>query len=283
MPKVAVKGTALRYEILGSGDPVILTPGGRMSMDVPGLRPLAERLAERMSVILWDRPNSGGSDFNFSGRTESDMAADHMAGLIKELGLGPAVIAGGSAGSRVSVLCASHHPEVVKGLVAWMISGGLYGTSHLGHYVHPFIAEALTNGMEGVARMREWNENFALNSGGRDQLLAMNAQEFIDVMLRWMLAYIPNPDQPLPGVPKQEIASIKAPTLIFSNGKEDLSHPPEASDALHGLIEQSVLTKPPWGENEFIEARRRMHCGEGHIFDRWHLLAPQILSFTNAI
>lgn len=283
MPKVTVDGTTLRYEILGSGDPVILTPGGRMSMDVPGLRPLAERLAERMTVILWDRPNTGGSDFNFSGRTESAMSSDHMAGLIKHLDVGPTVIAGGSSGSRVSILCASRHPEVAKRVVVWMMSGGLFGTTVLGHYVHPFVNEALVGGMESVAKMPQWAENLAANPSGRDQLLAMNTEEFIEVMLRWMLAYIPHPDEPLPGVSNDEIAAVKAPTLIFANGKGDLYHPYETSVAVYEQIEGAVLAKPPWGDNEFLEARRRMFQGEGHMFDRWHLLAPEILEFATEV
>lgn len=45
MPSVEVNGGAVVYEILGdTGDLVVLTPGGRFSKDVPGLRPLGERL-----------------------------------------------------------------------------------------------------------------------------------------------------------------------------------------------------------------------------------------------
>jgi len=280
MPKVTVEGTALRYEILGSGEPVILTPGGRMSMDIPGLRPLGERLAEHMTVVLWDRPNTGGSDFNFSGETESAMAADYMAGLIKALDLGPTLIAGGSAGSRVSVLCASRHPEVVRKLVVWMMSGGLFGTTYLGHYIHPYVAEALVNGMEGVAKLPQWAENLELNPAGRDQLLALDTDEFIKVMLRWLLAYIPRPDEPLPGVPNEVLSAIKAPTLIFANGKGDLYHPYETSVAVHEQIKGSVLTAPPWGDAEFFEAARRRQEGTGSLFDRWYLLAPEILKFA---
>ena len=283
MPKVTVDGTALRYEILGSGDPVILTPGGRMSLDIPGLRPLGERLAERMTVVLWDRPNTGGSDFNFSGETESAMVADHLAGLIKALDLGPTVIAGGSAGSRVSVLCAGRHPEVVKNLVVWMMSGGLFGTTVLAHYVHPLISEAMVAGMEGVANLPEWAENLALNPAGRDQLLALDTDDFISVMLRWMLAYIPRPDEPLPGVSNDLLAAIKAPTLIFANGNEDLYHPYEVSVAVHEQIDGSRLVAPPWGEAEFVEASRRRRAGTGDLFDGWHLLAPGILDFVSEV
>ena len=52
----------------------------------------------------------------FTGTSESAMQADVLAGLLTQLGMTPAVIAGGSGGSRVSLLTAARHPEVAAGL-----------------------------------------------------------------------------------------------------------------------------------------------------------------------
>ena len=46
MPALDINGGQIAYELLGEGDPLVLTPGGRFSMEYPGLRPLAEKLAE---------------------------------------------------------------------------------------------------------------------------------------------------------------------------------------------------------------------------------------------
>ena len=81
-----IRGGRVVYEILGpeSGDPIVLTPGGRFSKDVPGLRPLAEKLAEGgMRVLLWDRPNCGASDVQFWGQSESHMRAQTLAELLR--------------------------------------------------------------------------------------------------------------------------------------------------------------------------------------------------------
>lgn len=67
MPRIPVDGVEIHYRILGDGPPLVLTPGGRFPLDVPGLRPLAEALAERYTVLLWDRPNTGGSDVRSGG------------------------------------------------------------------------------------------------------------------------------------------------------------------------------------------------------------------------
>lgn len=65
--RIEINGGNVVYEILGtaqdSADTVVLTPGGRFSKDIPGLRPLAEKLVEGgYRVVLWDRPNCGKSD-----------------------------------------------------------------------------------------------------------------------------------------------------------------------------------------------------------------------------
>ena len=95
---VEINGGNVVYEILGdTGELIVLTPGGRFSKDIPGLRPLAEALVEGgYRVLLWDRPNCGKSDVAFYGQSESHMRAETLATLITELGLGPCVIAGGS-------------------------------------------------------------------------------------------------------------------------------------------------------------------------------------------
>ena len=106
MPAVTVNGGKVVYEILGdSGDLIVLTPGGRYSKEIPGLRPLAEGLvAGGYRALLWDRPNCGASDVQFYGQTESHMRAETLHGLLTELGTGPVILAGGSGGARDSML-----------------------------------------------------------------------------------------------------------------------------------------------------------------------------------
>ena len=59
-----INGGNVVHEILGeAGELVVLTPGGRFSKDIEGLRPLAEELVRGgKRVLLWDRPNTGASD-----------------------------------------------------------------------------------------------------------------------------------------------------------------------------------------------------------------------------
>src|ERR1700752_3068356 len=152
------------YEILGtSGDYIALTPGGRFSKDIPGVRPLAEALVEGgYRVLLWDRPNCGKSDVQFYGQSESHMRAETLHKLITSLDIGPCIIAGGSGGARDSMLTTMLYPEIVKKLVVWNIVGGVYGSFVLGgHYVVPSILAARGAGINGLLHVGEWEGRIA--------------------------------------------------------------------------------------------------------------------------
>ena len=121
MPIANVNGLSLAYELIGEGQPWVITPGGRFTKESPGVRQLAEVLAEQGNrVLIWDRPNCGASDVCFEGSSESAMQADALAGLLTHLDMTPAVIAGGSGGARVSLLTA---PAIPRPRPAWP-SGG---------------------------------------------------------------------------------------------------------------------------------------------------------------
>ena len=125
MPRAEIDGIGIDYELIGTGRAVSITPGGRFSKDDPGVRELAQALAAGgLRALIWDRPNCGASDLAFRGDSESDLNADILAGLIRKLDLGPTILAGGSAGSRVSLRAATRHPGTAAGLFLWWITGG---------------------------------------------------------------------------------------------------------------------------------------------------------------
>ncbi len=282
MPSMDINGGRIVYELLGEGDPLVLTPGGRFSMEYPGVRPLAEKLAAQYQVLLWDRPNTGKSDVKFTGASESQMHADDLAALLQALGLAPAVLVGGSAGSRLSLVTALRHPDVVSRLVVWWMSGGVFGTMYLAmNYILPVIAAALVGGMPAVVDLPQWDDTLAANPSNRERLLAMDTQEFIDIQKRWLNAYIPMPEAPVPGIKEEELAALSLPTLIFRGGKGDEYHPEFLSLELHRLIPGSELVDPPWGEDEWNRVKRLTVAGKGNFFDEWPRLAPTILEFLS--
>ncbi|MGW5752184.1 alpha/beta fold hydrolase [Nocardia rhamnosiphila] len=288
MPAVTVNGGKVVYELLGAaGDLIVLTPGGRYSKDIPGLRPLAEALvAGGYRVLLWDRPNCGASDIQFFGQTESHMRAETLAGLLAELDTGPVILAGGSGGARDSMLTTMLYPDLVTDLVLWNIVGGVYGTFNLGaYYVLPSLQAVRGLGVEGLPRMREWRERIAENPDNEQRLRSLDPGEFVKLSLRWLNAYVPKPGQTIPGVDDEMFERIRVPTLIIRGGAHDLDHPKRTSLEVSCLIEGSTLIDPPWPEDAWeraMEDRAQGRVQQYNMFDTWVLAAPQILKFLGA-
>lgn len=285
---IEINGGNVVYEILGKqGDFIALTPGGRFSKDIPGLRPLAQALVKGgYRVLLWDRPNCGKSDVQFYGQSESHMRAETLQALITKLGIGPCVLAGGSGGARDSMLTAMLYPDLVTKLVAWNIVGGVYGSFVLGsYYIVPSILAVRGAGMKAVAHIDEWKERSLENPVNTDRLLAQDPDEFLKLMLRWLNAFVPKPGQTIPGVEDEMFDNIKVPTLIIRGGENDLDHPKRTSLEVSCLIKGSKLIDPPWPEDAWERAGEARASGKAkrfNMFDTWAQAAPAILEFLKS-
>jgi pimeloyl-ACP methyl ester carboxylesterase len=277
-----INGTGLAYDLIGTGArTAVITPGGRFSKDTPGVRALSEKLADRgFRVLIWDRPNCGASDLSFTGESESLIHADALAGLLRALDLAPALVVGGSAGSRVSLLTAIRHPDVVERLFVLWISGGAVGLAALAfHYCHESLAAASLGGMEAVAALPAWQEQLTRNPRNREILLAQDVAAFVETMKQWAKGYFPMDDSPVPGLVPSELAKLRMPVMVLRSGESDYHHPRETSETVHRMIPGSRIAEPPWGDREWIERLQASARGEG-LFVRWPLLAPQILQFA---
>jgi 2-hydroxy-6-oxonona-2,4-dienedioate hydrolase len=285
MPAIDVNGGAVEYEFLGDvGAPVVVvTPGGRFSKDVPGFRRFAEALAGGgLRVLLWDRPNTGQSDIQLYGPTESHMRAETLRGLLSALDVAPCVIAGGSGGARDSMLTVMLYPELATRLVLWAIVGGVYGTVSLSHNVLPSIQVLRSTGMEGLLDTQPWKELIKVNPRNRDRLVAIGADEIERVMLRWLNAFIPKAGQTIPGVDDEMFERIKVPTLIIRNGAKDINHPKRTTLEVSCLIEGSKLIEPRWPEDAWEREVKLRVKGQANIFDYWLQGAPDIVEFIRA-
>ncbi len=284
--KIEINGGNVVYEILGeTGEFIALTPGGRFSKDIPGLRPLAEALvAGGYRVLLWDRPNCGASDVQFYGYSESHMRAETLMQLITKLDIGPCIIAGGSGGARDSILTTILYPELVTKLVVWNIVGGVYGSFVLGgHYIVPSILAVRGAGIGGLLHVGEWKERIEESPANLDRIRGLDADEFLKVMLRWLNAFVPKPGQTIPGVEDGLFDDIKVPTLIIRGGENDWDHPKRTSLEVSCLIKDSELIDPPWPEDAWERAGEKFAASGGKnfcLFDTWVQAAPAILEFV---
>lgn len=284
MARATVNGLSISYEVIGQGRPWAITPGGRFTKDDPGVRELAEALARGGNqVLIWDRPNCGESDVCFTGSSESAMQADTLAALLEHLDMTPAVIAGGSGGSRISMLTAGRHRDAAAGLAIWWISGGVFGLMSLGvHYCGQSLLAAWQGGMDDVVALPEWEETLRRNPSNRQRFLDQDRQEFISTMERWMVAYCPCGDDLVPGLPDADARALDVPTLVFRSGESDAFHTRAMSEAVAAALPNARLVEPPWGDREWIE-RGAEREQTGGLFVRWPLLAPTLQDWADEV
>jgi pimeloyl-ACP methyl ester carboxylesterase len=189
---------------------------------------------------------------------------------------------GGSGGARVSMLAAAKHPDVARGLAIVWISGGVFGLFTLAmHYCAPSLQKAWAEGMEAVAALPEWAEVQERNPRNRQRILDQDRGAFIATMERWMRAYYPHEGELVPGLPRELAERIAVPTLVFRSGASDAYHTRATSEAVAQMIPGAQLVEPPWPDTEWNDGtRRRAEGAQTGAFERWPLLAPQLLDWA---
>ena len=95
-----------------------------------------------------------------------------------------------------------------------------------------------------------------------------------------MVAYCPDGDSTVPGLPDALCAALDVPTLVFRSGTDRSHHTRATSEHLAALIPGARLVEPPWGDDEWNERGAAARNGTGHLFERWPLLVPQLLEFA---
>jgi pimeloyl-ACP methyl ester carboxylesterase len=287
--EIEINGGIVVHEFVGpeDGEVVVVTPGGRFSKDFGGVHELAYALAAGgKRVLLWDRPNCGKSDVQLYGRSESHMRAETLGLLLKKLGIEQVVATGGSGGARDTIIFTLLWPELVRKMALWTIVGGTYSTMALAHvYCMTELRTVRTKGIEGILELESqaggWSELVAANPRNRDRLLSVGSEEFERVINRWLDAFIPKPNEPIPGVPDWEFEQIKVPTLIVRGGERDFDHPKRTSMEIHSLIKGSRLIEPPWPEDAWERGAEMRLAGTGDLFWFWEQAAPALLEFMD--
>jgi pimeloyl-ACP methyl ester carboxylesterase len=111
---VRVNNVELCFELAGSGAPLVLVHGSWG--DHHNWDSVVPALAEAFSVLVYDRRGHSASE-RPAGQGSVFEDADDLAGLIDELGLAPAHVAGNSFGAAITLRAAIRHPEVFRSLI----------------------------------------------------------------------------------------------------------------------------------------------------------------------
>lgn len=287
MPRITVNGISVAYELIGSGrNAITITPGGRFSKDTPGVRQLAEALAEEgFRVLIWDRPNCGESDISFDAECESFQNADTLSGLIRALELGKALVYGASGGSREALLTAIRHPDAVAGVFCQWLSGGGIGIATLpnAYNANPCMMAGI-GGMEAVAALPDFKDQIARNPSNRDRLLAWDAEKFGQKMRDWADWFFCEPGQPISCTRAGDLEGIAVPVVILRSGKSDMHHTRETSEKVAAMIPGAQLQEPPWGDREWIERLGATFTDPTRgLFESMPMLVPQIKALAGKV
>jgi pimeloyl-ACP methyl ester carboxylesterase len=160
MPTASIDGISTRYEVVGSGPPLLMyAPGGFdatlekwSTQGVYAKIKLMDHLPKHFSCIVFDRRECGQS----GGRLEHLTWAHYVAqgkGLLDHLGIERAHIMGGCMGCCPVAAFGVMHPQMTLSMILyWPVGGAKYRLSS-----HQRFAEHLgfvqQNGLEAVVKL----------------------------------------------------------------------------------------------------------------------------------
>jgi pimeloyl-ACP methyl ester carboxylesterase len=153
MPRARKTASGLEtyYEVSGSGSPIVVIPGGLMTIKQMG--GLVAAFTKTREVIAIE-PQAHGRTADIDRPMTYEDMADDVATLIAELGLGRADVCGFSVGAGIALQAAIRHPGSVRKLA--FLSGVFKGD---GEY----------------AEIRAFESTFAADS----PMLAMNREAYV--------------------------------------------------------------------------------------------------------
>ena len=273
MPTAVVDGIATRYEVTGSGPPLLMySPGGFDSrlenwadLGVYRRTGILRQLARRYSCVTFDRRESGLS----GGRVERIGWPQYVAqgaGLLRHLGVGRAFLMGGCVGCSAVLALAVAYPEMARGMVLYSPAGGpRYRLTQHGRFAdHAAFVRA--EGLDAVValaqstslsftndpRVGPWVTAIRTNHDFATTYVAWDVASYL-LTLNAMARLLYDRDT-VPGAEPEDLMRLDVPALIVPG--QDASHATSAARYLEECLpraeywdvpvaEQTELTAPP--------------------------------------
>jgi pimeloyl-ACP methyl ester carboxylesterase len=253
MPVAVVDSIATRYEVVGSGPPLVLfAPGGFdatiekwTSLGVYAKTQPVSHLSQHFTCVLFDRRECGQS----GGRVERldwSSYVKQAVGLMDHLKIERAHLMGGCLGCAPALATAIAKPERTLSLVEWWPVGGAnYRTRAHGRFAthHDFVRASGLNGVVDLVRAE--GKSFGEDPrGGPWASVIRNDESFADGFLQQDIeVYLATNDaipntlfdrDTAPGATPEQLAALRVPTLVIP-GNDDL-HATVAADYLADAI-----------------------------------------------
>jgi pimeloyl-ACP methyl ester carboxylesterase len=265
VPSVSIDGIATRYEVAGSGPPLLMfSPGGFnaavenwVSFGIYARLHLLGHLTERYTCITFDRRESGRS----GGRVQRVGWGDYVAqatGLLDHLSLERAHLMGGCIGCSSVAALAVSAPERVSSMVLYSPAGGpRYRIMQQGRFAQ-HLAFADEHGLEQVValatgtdrtfaqdpRVGPWvsvirgDRAFAEAYGRCD---AERYRTIVGAMARLLFDR-----DTVPGAEPEDLMALDIPALVVPG--QDASHATSAARYLEECLPQAQYWDVPVAE-----------------------------------
>lgn len=276
MAEAHVRGVIINYEVVGKSGPwIALTPGSRRSY--VELRGLAGALAlSGYRVLLHDRRNCGASGVAFDGSgSEHEVWADDLYELARQLGAAPMFVGGSSAGARLAILFALRHPEALRGLLLWRLTGGQHAVDRLAeNYYGMFIKIARAGGMQAICESEHFAACIKARPENRERILDTDREEFIKVMTYWRECFLQSATLPIVGATEAQLRGIAVPVCMIAGN--DVIHTPVTARKAASLVPNSEL------HDDVVEKRSDDNLREDWDPKEWRDQEPRMVEIFSA-
>ena len=284
MPTAVVDGITTRYEVTGSGPPLLMFSPGGFDSTLESWRTVGiyrrldvlAQLSAAYTCITFDRRESGRS----GGRVQRISWTDYIAqgrGLLDHLGIERAHLMGGCVGCSTVAAFGVAHPERVASMVLFSPAGGVQYRlkQHARFAAHLAFVE--TAGLAGVAdlvrssdagftadpRVGPWNSVLRTDPDFAAGYVRLDPARYA-VTVSGMVRLMFDRDT-VPGAEPEDLLGCEIPALIVPG--QDSSHAPSAARYLQEclpraeywdvpVVEQTAETAPP-RVLEFLAADRK--------------------------
>ena len=253
VPTALADGIPTRYEVAGSGPPLLMfSPGGFDStleswrtVGVYRRLALLEQLTSRYTCITFDRRESGRS----GGRVERLSWSHYVAqaiGLLDHLGIERAHLMGGCVGCSTAAAMAVAHPDRVRSMVLYSPAGGVKYRMRQHDRFARHLAHVQARGVDGVValvretdagfsadpRVGPWNSVIRADPAFADAYAKQDVDRYALVV--GGTARLMFDRDTVPGAEPEDLLLLDVPALIVPG--QDESHAPSAARYLQECL-----------------------------------------------
>ncbi|HVV18570.1 MAG TPA: alpha/beta hydrolase [Pseudonocardiaceae bacterium] len=275
MPTVVVDGITTRYDVSGSGTPLLMySPGGfdsRLenwtSLGVYRRTNILARLREHYTCITFDRRESGLS----GGRVERVGWADYVTqgiGLLDHLGVARAHLMGGCVGCSSVLALALAHPHRTLGMVLYSPAGGVRYrmrqharfATHAAFVEEHGLAEVVKLaashdlGFTKDPRVGPWVTVIRTDDAFARRYAALDAADYLTVVRG--IARLQFDRDTVPGAEPEDLLRLRIPALVVPG--QDESHATSAARYLEECLPEAQYWDVPVSQQDETTAPARV-------------------------